>query len=129
MRIPADFELPGDRVMIHRDGVRLILEPVGKKNLLDVLAELEPLGPDDEFPEIDQGLLPARDIDFVSRLYMLDTNIVSELVRNPHGLVTRRIAAVGQDTICVSIITAAELRYGCAKKGSPETDVTGRSDP
>jgi tRNA(fMet)-specific endonuclease VapC len=50
---------------------------------------------------------------------MLDTNIVSELVRNPHGVVTRRIAAVGQDTICVSIITAAELRYGCAKKGSP----------
>jgi tRNA(fMet)-specific endonuclease VapC len=51
---------------------------------------------------------------------MLDTNIVSELARNPHGLVTRHIAAVGSDTICVSIITAAELRYGCAKKGSPK---------
>ena len=49
---------------------------------------------------------------------MLDTNIVSELARNPHGPVTRRIAAVGADAICVSIITAAELRYGCAKKGS-----------
>jgi tRNA(fMet)-specific endonuclease VapC len=51
---------------------------------------------------------------------MLDTNIVSELARNPHGPVTRRIAAVGPDVICVSIITAAELRYGCAKKGSPK---------
>jgi tRNA(fMet)-specific endonuclease VapC len=51
---------------------------------------------------------------------MLDTNIVSELARNPHGPVTRRIAAVGADVICVSIITAAELRYGCAKKGSPK---------
>jgi tRNA(fMet)-specific endonuclease VapC len=49
---------------------------------------------------------------------MLDTNIVSELARNPHGPVTRRIAAVGPDAVCVSIITAAELRYGCAKKGS-----------
>jgi tRNA(fMet)-specific endonuclease VapC len=49
---------------------------------------------------------------------MLDTNIVSELARNPHGPVTRRIAAVGPAAICVSIITAAELRYGCAKKGS-----------
>jgi tRNA(fMet)-specific endonuclease VapC len=49
---------------------------------------------------------------------MLDTNIVSELARNPHGSVTRRVAAVGPDTICVSVITAAELRYGCAKKGS-----------
>ena len=51
---------------------------------------------------------------------MLDTNIVSELARNPHGPVTRRIAAVGADVICVSIITTAELRYGCAKKGSPK---------
>ena len=51
--------------------------------------------------------------------YMLDTNIVSELARNPHGAVATRIAQVGADAICVSIITAAELRYGCAKKGSP----------
>jgi tRNA(fMet)-specific endonuclease VapC len=50
---------------------------------------------------------------------MLDTNTVSELARNPHGAVTRRIAAVGPDVICVSIITAAELRYGCVKKRSP----------
>jgi tRNA(fMet)-specific endonuclease VapC len=49
---------------------------------------------------------------------MLDTNILSELARNPQGAVTRHIAAVGPDAICVSIITAAELRYGCAKKGS-----------
>lgn len=49
---------------------------------------------------------------------MLDTNIVSELVRNPHGAVARRIAEVGPDAVCVSIITAAELRYGSAKKGS-----------
>jgi len=55
----------------------------------------------------------------VSGLYMLDTNIVSELARNPQGAVAKRIADVGPDTICVSIVTAAELRYGCAKKGSP----------
>jgi tRNA(fMet)-specific endonuclease VapC len=49
---------------------------------------------------------------------MLDTNIVSDLVRNPHGNAAQRIAQVGPDAICVSIITAAELHYGCAKKGS-----------
>lgn len=49
---------------------------------------------------------------------MLDTNIVSELARNPQGVVTERIAAVGPEAICVSIVTAAELRYGCARKGS-----------
>ncbi|PWR17941.1 antitoxin [Zavarzinia aquatilis] len=63
VRIPADFELPGDRVMIHRDGDRLIIEPVRRQNLLDVLAGLEPLGPEDQFPEIDDTLLPARAID------------------------------------------------------------------
>lgn len=54
----------------------------------------------------------------MSRLYMLDTNIVSDLVRNPQGSVTRHIVRVGAESICISIITAAELRYGCARKGS-----------
>jgi antitoxin VapB len=62
VRIPADFELPGDRVIIHRDGNRLIIEPVLRKNLLDVLAHLEPLGPEDSFPDIDDTLLPVRDV-------------------------------------------------------------------
>ncbi|MGO6874171.1 type II toxin-antitoxin system VapC family toxin [Rhizobium ruizarguesonis] len=56
----------------------------------------------------------------MSRLYMLDINIVSELARNPRGVVAQRIAEVGPDAICVSIITASDLRYGCAKKGSPK---------
>ncbi len=63
VRIPADFELPGDRVMIHRDGNRLVIEPVRRKNLLEVLAGLKPLAPDDEFPDIDDDLPPVRDID------------------------------------------------------------------
>ncbi|MBS1163977.1 MAG: antidote-toxin recognition MazE family protein [Proteobacteria bacterium] len=63
VRIPADFELPGDRVMIHRDGDRLILEPMRRKSLLDVLAGLQPLADEDRFPEIDDTLLPAKDID------------------------------------------------------------------
>ncbi|MEA1084291.1 type II toxin-antitoxin system VapC family toxin [Sphingomonas sp. CD22] len=50
---------------------------------------------------------------------MLDTNIVSDLVRSPQGRVFEQVAAHGSEAMCVSIITAAELRYGCAKKGSP----------
>ena len=49
---------------------------------------------------------------------MLDTNIISDMAHNPQGKITARIAEAGPDAICVSIITAAELRYGCAKKGS-----------
>lgn len=50
--------------------------------------------------------------------YLLDTNIVSALVRDPHGAVTRRLARVGEASVCTSIIVACELRYGAAKKAS-----------
>jgi tRNA(fMet)-specific endonuclease VapC len=50
--------------------------------------------------------------------YMLDTNIVSDLVRDPQGRVFEKISELGSDALCISIITAAELRYGCAKRGS-----------
>ena len=49
---------------------------------------------------------------------MLDTNIISDLIRNPQGNAAKRIAKVGEDNICTSIVVAAELRYGCAKSGS-----------
>ena len=42
--------------------------------------------------------------------YMLDTNIISDLVKNPQGKAARRIAKVDEDNICTSIIVAAELR-------------------
>ena len=51
--------------------------------------------------------------------FLLDTNIVSDLVRSPHGRVARRIADVGENLICTSVIVAAELRYGAAKRASP----------
>lgn len=51
--------------------------------------------------------------------YLLDTNILSDLIRNPFGPVAQRIEAVGAKAVCTSIIVAAELRYGSAKKGSP----------
>ena len=50
--------------------------------------------------------------------YLLDTNIVSDLIRNPQGRVTDRIREVGEAQVATSIIVAAELRYGAAKKGS-----------
>ncbi|HEY1340842.1 MAG TPA: type II toxin-antitoxin system VapC family toxin [Bryobacteraceae bacterium] len=51
--------------------------------------------------------------------YLLDTNIVSDLIRNPQGRVTDHIRKVGEAQVATSIIVAAELRYGAAKKGSP----------
>ena len=51
--------------------------------------------------------------------YLLNTNIVSDLIRSPHGRIAEHIRTVGEDQVCTSIIVAAELRYGAAKKGSP----------
>jgi len=50
--------------------------------------------------------------------YLLDTNIVSDLVRNPQGQIAAKIASVGEQNIATSIIVAAELRFGAEKKGS-----------
>ena len=52
------------------------------------------------------------------RTMMLDTNIVSDLIRNPQGKVADRLRQHGEIGVCISIITAAELRYGAAKRGS-----------
>jgi tRNA(fMet)-specific endonuclease VapC len=50
--------------------------------------------------------------------YLLDTNILSNLVRFPSGTVAARIAAAGESLICTSIVVACELRFGAEKKGS-----------
>ena len=51
--------------------------------------------------------------------YLLDTNIVSDLVRNPQGRAAEHIRRIGEEQVCTSIIVAAELRYGATKRGSP----------
>ncbi|MFI4934469.1 MAG: antitoxin [Caulobacterales bacterium] len=59
VRIPREFELPGDEVLITREGDRLILEPARKGGLLSYLAQLKPL--EEDFPEIED--LPAEPFD------------------------------------------------------------------
>lgn len=50
--------------------------------------------------------------------YMLDTNVVSIIVREPGGVIARRAAALEPESIAISVIVAAELRYGAARRGS-----------
>lgn len=61
VRIPVEFELPGTEAILRHEGNRLIIEPVKKKSLLRLLAEMEPL--DEPFPDVDEGLLPLRNIE------------------------------------------------------------------
>jgi tRNA(fMet)-specific endonuclease VapC len=56
--------------------------------------------------------------------YLLDTNILSDLIRHPQGTVADRIAAAGEDTVCTSIVVAAELRFGAIKASSEKLTQT-----
>ena len=51
VRIPVEFELPGDEAIMHRDGDRLVIEPVRKRGLVALLKTMKPLKED--FPKID----------------------------------------------------------------------------
>ncbi len=51
--------------------------------------------------------------------YLLDTNVLSHLVRNPRGRVRDHIAKVGESAVWTSVIVAGELRFGAIKSGSP----------
>jgi tRNA(fMet)-specific endonuclease VapC len=52
--------------------------------------------------------------------YLLDTNILSDLVRNPQGTIAARIASKGETNVCTSIVVASELRFGAVKRGSAQ---------
>ena len=50
--------------------------------------------------------------------FMLDTNVISDMIRNPAGKAASAMAREGDAAVCTSIVVASELRYGCARKGS-----------
>ena len=50
--------------------------------------------------------------------WMLDTDALSDLIRNPRGALMQRLASIEPDAVCTSIIAACELRFGARKKGS-----------
>ena len=54
----------------------------------------------------------------VSPRFLLDTNILSETIKQPSGAVARRLASMNEAALCTSIVVACELRYGVRKKGS-----------
>jgi antitoxin VapB len=60
LRIPRDLELPGREAILRKEGRRLVVEPVARPSLLEVLATLRPL--DEELPRIVR--LPAEQVDF-----------------------------------------------------------------
>ena len=51
-------------------------------------------------------------------LYLLDTNILTDLIKHPDGRVRKRVAEVGEENLCTSIVVACELRFGARKKNA-----------
>jgi len=60
VRIPVEFELPGDEAIMHRDGERLVIEPVRKRGLVALLKTMQPL--DEEFSRIDDPIAEPEDV-------------------------------------------------------------------
>lgn len=60
LRIPRDFELEADEAIIRKDGNKLIIEPVAKNSLLELLATWEPM--EEDFPEIQDTPVEPEDI-------------------------------------------------------------------
>jgi antitoxin VapB len=58
VRIPLEFELPGNVAIMHRDGDRLVIEPVRKRGLVALLKSMKPL--DEAFPEINDPVPAAH---------------------------------------------------------------------
>ncbi len=50
--------------------------------------------------------------------YLLDTNILSDLIRRPQGVISEAIRRVGEESACTSIVVAAELRFGALRSRS-----------
>jgi antitoxin VapB len=61
LRIPREFELEGDEAILHKEGDRLVIEPVRKGRLLALLASLEPL--EEHFPDVDEDLAPLDEVE------------------------------------------------------------------
>ncbi|WP_312283481.1 AbrB/MazE/SpoVT family DNA-binding domain-containing protein [Candidatus Igneacidithiobacillus taiwanensis] len=61
IRIPKEFALDADEAILRKEGDRLILSPIPRQNLLEVLQSLSPV--EEEFPDVDIDLLPLRDVD------------------------------------------------------------------
>jgi antitoxin VapB len=58
VRIPVEFELPGDEALMYRDGDRLVIESVRKRGLIALLKTMQPL--DERLPEMDDPV-PASE--------------------------------------------------------------------
>lgn len=50
--------------------------------------------------------------------YLLDTNIISELVKDPQGIVAQKVKDIGDNRVCTSIIVTSEIRFGVGKRNS-----------
>jgi antitoxin VapB len=59
VRIPVEFEMPGDEAVMRKEGDRLVIEPVRKNNLLEWLRMQEPF--DEEFPDLDERSPPPKE--------------------------------------------------------------------
>lgn len=120
--IPAEFALSSDDVVISKDGDRLIIEPEnaespGQRGPAGMARHAGPPATGGR-----PGQRAARRTGAAGdhlTVFLLDTDAIPNLMQFPSGPVARAIAARRDAGIVTSLIVAAELRYGAARKASP----------
>jgi antitoxin VapB len=60
IRIPVEFELPGNEAVVHRDGDRLVIEPLRKRGLVALLKSMKPVN--ERFPDIADPVPRREDV-------------------------------------------------------------------
>ena len=98
VRIPREFEMEGTEVLMRNWPATLPWRSVARSR-----------GPSATDPGRALMAEPA---------WMLDTNTLSDLIRNPRGALVQRLSQIEPDSVCTSIVVACELRFGARRKGS-----------
>jgi antitoxin VapB len=60
VRIPVEFELPGEEAIMQRDGDRLVIEPVRNRGLIGLLKSMKPL--QEDFPVTNDPVPPPESV-------------------------------------------------------------------
>ena len=110
--IPRGWELPGDEAVMRKDRGLLIIDPQGRaRSSSSSTAGRTTSARTRRFP---RSTIQPPGPSTSEMGYLLDTNIISDLVRYRQGAAARQIRAHAEADLLTSIIVAAELRFGPA---------------
>ena len=128
-RMPAEFAFPGGRMMIHPDGDRLIIEPLQRTDLLEVLAGPDPHEPEDRFPDVDDTLLPAKAIELRAGTKCWTPGSCPNFPAIRMASLPAAFRKLDRTPCAFCIITARRVALWLRQERTPGAECSDRSNP